>query len=148
MLCSIIMQDWIEIIIVYEENWWSGDLVVHISYVWWGVMQLWKWLLTWVNLLSNKSPWDPNLAKYYTPSCIIKIHQNTDYFSNMVNTGQKNDKCFICNSILFDKNRLDNQNQQYHPIPINIGLLPNRILLPTTWDHPEPEWFHNWQTAN
>jgi len=38
----------------------------------------------------------------------------------------------------FDKYRLEAHYQQYHPISMNEGLIPDGILPPAGWDHPEP----------
>jgi len=59
----------------------------------------------------------------------------------MVNTRWKHVKCFICKMKLCNMNRLEAHYQQYHPISMNEGLLPNGILPPAGWDHPEPSWF-------
>jgi len=59
----------------------------------------------------------------------------------MVNTCREQDKCFICKQHVFDKNRPENHYQQYHPISMNEGRLPNRILPCASWDHPEPSLF-------
>ena len=54
--------------------------------------------------------------------------------------------------ILCNANRLEAQYQQYHPISINEWLLPNGILPPASWDHPEPSWFdssrYTWMAIN
>jgi len=42
---------------------------------------------------------------------------------------------------LCNENRLEAHYEQYHPISMNKGLLPNGILPPAGWDHPEPSWF-------
>jgi len=59
----------------------------------------------------------------------------------MVNTCRKHVKCFICKKKLCNENRLEAHNQQYHPILMNEGLLPNGFQPPAGWDHPEPSWF-------
>jgi len=97
--------------------------------------------LTWVSSLSNKYPWGSNPATHHTLWSIIKIHQNIEHFSNMVNTRQKHVKCFICKKTLCNENPQEAQYQQYHPISMNEGLLPNGILPPASWDHLEPSWF-------
>jgi hypothetical protein len=97
--------------------------------------------LTWVSFLSNKYPWGSNPATNHTPECIIEIHQNTECFSNTVNTSRKHVKCCIFKKILCNENWLEAHYQQYHPISMNEGLLPNAILPPASWDHPEPSWF-------
>jgi len=58
----------------------------------------------------------------------------SEHFSTMVNTRQKHVKCFICKRKLFDENRLEAHYQQYHPISMNEGLLPDEILPPAGWD--------------
>jgi hypothetical protein len=66
----------------------------------------------------------------------------------MVNTHRKPAKCFICKKILCNENRLEVHYQQYHAIPMNEGLLPNGILPPAGWDHPQPSWFdYSWCTS-
>jgi len=42
---------------------------------------------------------------------------------------------------LCNKSRLEAHYQQYHPISMNEGLLPNGILPRAGWDHPESSWF-------
>jgi hypothetical protein len=42
-MCSIIVWDLKYIILLFEENWSWGDIVLPILYIWWGVMRLWKW---------------------------------------------------------------------------------------------------------
>jgi len=59
----------------------------------------------------------------------------------MVNTRQKHVECFICEKKLCNENRLEAHYEQYHPILMNEELLPNGILPPAGWDHPEPSWF-------
>jgi len=82
----------------------------------------------WVSLLSNKYPWGSNPATNHAPPTIIQIRQNNGHFSNMVNTRRKPVKCFICKEKLCNENRLEAHYQQYHPISMNEGLLPNRIV--------------------
>jgi hypothetical protein len=62
----------------------------------------------------------------------------THHFSNMVNTRRKHVSCFICKKKLFDENRLKAHYQQYHPILMTEGLLPDGILSPPGWDLPKP----------
>jgi len=97
--------------------------------------------LTWVSTLLNKylSGWIT--ATNHTPCIVIEIHQNTECFSNVVNPRRKNVECFICIKTSCNKLRLEAHYQQYHPISMNEGLLPNRILPPAGWDYPEPSWF-------
>jgi hypothetical protein len=97
--------------------------------------------LTWVGLLLNKYPWGSYPATDHTPWSIIGFHQNTELFSNMVNTHRKPVKYFICKEQLRNENRLEAHYEQYHPISMNEGLLPNGILPPAGWNHPEPLWF-------
>jgi len=59
----------------------------------------------------------------------------------MVHTRRKHVKCFIWKMKLCNENRLEAHYQQYHSISMNEGLLPNGILPPAGWDHPEPSWF-------
>jgi len=59
----------------------------------------------------------------------------------MVNTRRKHGKCFICKKKLCNENRQEAHYQQYHPISMNEGLLPNWILPPAGFPHPEPSWF-------
>jgi len=42
-MCSIIVWDVIDIILVCEENWLWGDFVLPLFYIWWDKMWLWKW---------------------------------------------------------------------------------------------------------
>jgi len=42
---------------------------------------------------------------------------------------------------LFDKNQLEDANQQYQPTSMIEGLLPNGILPPAELDRPEPSVF-------
>jgi len=71
----------------------------------------------------------------------MDICHHTEWFSNMVNTRWKHVKWFSCKKKLFNKNQLEAHYQHYHPISLNEGLLPNGILPPASWDHPEPSWF-------
>jgi len=96
--------------------------------------------LTWISLLSNKYPWGLNPATNYTPDSIIEIGQNTEHFSNMLNTHRKYVKCFISKKRLCNENRLEAHYQQYRPMSINEGLLPNGILPPASRVHPESSW--------
>jgi len=59
----------------------------------------------------------------------------------MVNTRRKPVKWFIRKKKSFDENRLEAPYQQYHPISMNQGLLPEGIFPPAGWDRPEPSWF-------
>jgi len=59
----------------------------------------------------------------------------------MVNTHRRHVTCNISKEIVFIENRPEARYQQYHPISMNEGLLPNGILPPAGWDHPEPSWF-------
>jgi len=85
-----------------------------------------------------------SLRLYITP---LKRHRDSseyvfsDHFSNMVNARRKHDKCWIWKRKLFDENQLEDHYQQYHPISMNEGLLPDRMLPPAGWDWPEPSWF-------
>ena len=99
--------------------------------------------LTWleVSSLSNEYPSGSNPATNHTPETIIKIRQTIEHFSNMVNTCQKHVKCFICKKKLFNENWLEAHYQQYHPISMNEGRLPNGIEPPVGFPHPEPSWF-------
>jgi len=56
----------------------------------------------------------------------------------MVNIYPKHGKLFIYNKKFFNENRLEADDQQYHPISIIELLLPNGILQPAIWDHPKP----------
>jgi hypothetical protein len=58
----------------------------------------------------------------------------------MVNPHQKHVKCFICTKKLFNENRLEVHNEQHHPISITEGLLPDGILPPLHFAHPEQSW--------
>jgi len=42
-MCSIIVSHLIDIILVCEENWLYGDIVLPLLNIWWGVMRLGKW---------------------------------------------------------------------------------------------------------
>ena len=70
----------------------------------------------------------------------------------MVNTRRKHVECFICKKKLCNEKWLDARCQQYHVISMHEGLLPNRILPPAGWDHPEPSWFDysrcNWMAID
>ena len=65
----------------------------------------------------------------------------SDHFSNMVNTHWKHVKCLICKEKLFYENRLEAHNQEYLPILLNEGLLPDGIQPPAGLDRPEPSRF-------
>jgi len=43
---------------------------------------------------------------------------------------------------LFQENWVKAHYEQYHPMSINKGLLPDVILPPAGRDRPEPSWFH------
>jgi hypothetical protein len=58
----------------------------------------------------------------------------TDHLLNMVTTRQKHVKCFICKKKLFHENQLQAHYQQYQPISMTEGLLPDRMLPPTGWN--------------
>jgi len=60
----------------------------------------------------------------------------------MVNTRRKHVKLFIYKIKLCNENQLEAHNQQYRPISMSVGQLPNWILLPAGWDHPEPSQFN------
>ena len=94
-------------------------------------------MLTWVILLSNKYPWGSNPATYHTPWTIIKIRQNTEHFSTMVNTRWKHVNCFFCKMTLFNMNQAEAHYQRYHPILMNKRQLHNGILPPAGFPHPE-----------
>jgi len=70
----------------------------------------------------------------------------------MVNTRREHVKCFIWKKELCKENRLHAHYQQYHPPSMNEGLLPNGILPPAGWDHPEPSWYdysrRTWMAIN
>jgi len=40
---SIIVYDWINIILVCEDSWTYGDFILPLLYILWGKMRLWKW---------------------------------------------------------------------------------------------------------
>jgi len=42
-MCSIIVRDLKDIILVCEETWSWGDFILPLLYIWWGVMRLSKW---------------------------------------------------------------------------------------------------------
>ena len=94
-----------------------------------------------VSSLSNKYPQRSNPATNHTPWSIIKIHQLTEHFSNVVNTRRRLVKCCNCKKKLFMENWLEGHNKQYHSISMNEELLPNGILPPADWDHRGPLWF-------
>jgi len=92
--------------------------------------------------LSNEYPQSSNPAMHYTPWRIIEIHQNTEQSLYMVNSREIHGKYLIWTNKLFNKNRLEPHYQQYHQISKDEGLLPNGILSPASWVHPEASWFN------
>jgi len=52
----------------------------------------------------------------------------TAHISNILNTHQNNVKFLMCKIKSFDKNQLESYSQQYHPISMAEGQLPDRIL--------------------
>jgi len=60
----------------------------------------------------------------------------------MVNTLRKHVQWVFCKEKLFNENRLEVHWKQDHSISRNKGLLPNGILLPASFPHPEPSWFN------
>ena len=133
--------------LVCEENWSWGDFVLPLLYIWWGLMRLWIWYANLSWLTFKQYPWGSNPATDRTPWSIIKIRQNNERFPNMVNTRQKQVKCWTCKKKSSNENWLEAHYWQYHPLSMNEVLLPNRILPPAGWDHPEPSWFdYSWCT--
>jgi len=58
----------------------------------------------------------------------------------MVNTHRKHVQCFIYKNTLCNENWLEAHYQQYHPISMNQGLLPNSIPPAAGFPHPKPSW--------
>jgi len=79
------MHDWIDIILVYEENWSWGDLVILFSYVWWGVMQLWMWYAYLSQLAFKQITLRPKSSNKLYP---LKYHQDSSEYWSFLNYGQ------------------------------------------------------------
>jgi len=68
----------------------------------------------------------------------------------MSNTHWNHVQYFICKKKLFDDNRLETHYQQYQPVSINQGFLPDCIVHPEGCNRPEPSWLdfsrctHEW----
>jgi hypothetical protein len=133
MMCTIIVRDTI------YKSWFMKKLIVRWSYF--TPPPHLAGCDAAVNIIC--SPRIPEAVNYH----LKKNHRDasdymfTDNCSNMVNTCRKHGQCFICKMILFDENWLEAHYQQYHPISMNEGLMPDRILAPAGWDRPESLWF-------
>ena len=124
--------------IVTEENFlpaYQCSMIIE-----WAYSQLENLFIYCIKLMLSAA-WGSNPATNHTPSSIIEIRQNTEHFSNMINNRRKHVQYFICRKKLCKENRLEAHYQQYHPIAMNEGLLPNEILPPAGFPHLEQSWF-------